>query len=179
MLSGKNVYLRLLTLTDAEDLLKLEVENKEFFESFSPERSDDYYSLEKQKDIINTLEQNAKEDISYMFGIFLKDKEELAGTVNLFQIMRGPLQSAMIGYALAQKYNGKGYTTEAVSLAVDYAFKKLDLHRIEAGVMPHNIGSLRVLEKAGFHKEGIARQSLKINDRWEDHQILAMINPKG
>ncbi len=43
--------------------------------------------------------------------------------------------------------------------------------------MPNNIGSIRVLEKAGFHKEGIAKQNIKINDRWENHQVLAMINP--
>lgn len=48
--------------------------------------------------------------------------------------------------------------TEAVRLVVGYAFHELKLHRIEAGVMPRNLGSMRVLEKAGFHKEGIARK---------------------
>ncbi|MBL3644630.1 GNAT family N-acetyltransferase [Bacillus sp. RHFB] len=75
------------------------------------------------------------------------------------------LQSALIGYYLDQKNNGNGYTTEAVNLVIDYAFRTLSLHRIEAGVMPNNIGSIRVLEKAGFHKEGIAKQNIKINDR--------------
>lgn len=42
--------------------------------------------------------------------------------------------------------------TEAVKLIVDFAFHELKLHRIEAGVMPRNLGSMRVLEKAGFHK---------------------------
>jgi ribosomal-protein-alanine N-acetyltransferase len=36
--------------------------------------------------------------------------------------------------------------------------------------------SIRVLEKAGFEKEGIARKNVKINDKWEDHQVLAIIN---
>lgn len=44
--------------------------------------------------------------------------------------------------------------------------------------MPHNIASIRVLEKAGFHKEGIALKNVKINGKWEDHQVLAIINPK-
>ncbi len=43
--------------------------------------------------------------------------------------------------------------TEAVRLVVDYAFHELKLHRIEAGVMPRNLGSMRVLEKADFIKK--------------------------
>ena len=42
--------------------------------------------------------------------------------------------------------------------------------------MPRNIGSMRVLEKAGFHKEGIERQGVKINGRWEDHQVFAILS---
>ncbi|MGM9957518.1 MAG: GNAT family N-acetyltransferase [Peribacillus sp.] len=177
MLSSKNIYVRQLTLSDAENLLQLLVENKEFFEPFSTNRSSNYYSLEKQKEIIITGEQKSKEDSSYHFGIFLNTTHELIGTISLFHIIRGPLQSATMGYDLDQKNNGNGYTTEAAKMVVDYAFETLGLHRIEAGVMPHNIGSIRVLEKVGFHREGIAKQSVKIQGRWEDHQILAIINP--
>ncbi|MGF9821438.1 GNAT family protein [Brevibacillus agri] len=41
--------------------------------------------------------------------------------------------------------------------------------------MPHNLGSIKVLLKSGFHKEGIARKNVKINGRWEDHQTLAIV----
>jgi [ribosomal protein S5]-alanine N-acetyltransferase len=66
--------------------------------------------------------------------------------------------------------------SEAVRLIVTYAFEELKLHRIEAGVMPHNAGSIKVLLKAGFHKEGIARKNVKIDGTWQDHQVLAIIN---
>jgi len=115
-------------------------------------------------------------DKQYPFGIFLKETDELIGDVTLMEVLRGPLQSCFIGYMLDRDYNGKGIMTEAVGLAVDYAFGTLKLHRIEAGVMPHNLGSMRVLEKAGFHKEGIARKNVKINGKWEDHQVLAIVN---
>ncbi len=177
MFSSEIVYLKELKLSDAENLLQLLVENKGFFEPFSIKRPSNYYSLEKQKELIITWEQKSKEKIKYQFGIFLKKNDALIGTVSLFEIIRGPLQSALIGYYLDQKNNGNGYTTYAVKMVVDYAFRTLNLHRIEAGVMPHNIGSIRVLEKAGFHKEGIAKQNIKINDCWEDHQVLAIINP--
>lgn len=74
-------------------------------------------------------------------------------------------------------YNGRGYTTEAVRLVVDYAFQVLKLHRIEAGVMPRNTRSIRVLEKSGFEKEGLSRKNVLINGKWEDHLHFAIVNP--
>lgn len=138
----------------------------------------EYYTLDFQKDLINQKTEKAKNDIEYNFGIFKIDNDELIGTIGLFRIVRDPLQSAIIGYSLSKNHNGKGYATEAVKLVLDYAFTILKLHRIEAGVMPHNLGSIRVLEKAGFEKEGISKSNVKINGKWEDHQVLAIINPK-
>lgn len=140
-------------------------------------REDDFYTYEKQLEKIKAFEKNMSEDIAYNFGIFKNDNKRLVGTINLFQVVRGSLQSAFIGYFLDHSHNGKGYTTEAVKIMVEYGFRNLKLHRIEAGVMPHNIGSIRVLEKAGFHKEGMARKNVKINGKWEGHQVMAIINP--
>ncbi|MGM0804088.1 MAG: GNAT family N-acetyltransferase [Bacillota bacterium] len=176
-LTGDNIYIRLLTVEDAEDMVNLQLENREFFSQFAMERSDDFYSLENQQKRIQMLVENAKQDLDYYFGIFTKGEEVLIGTINLFAVMRGSIQSAFVGYFLDEKHNGKGYTTEAVRLIVKYAFDELKLHRVEAGVMPHNIGSIRVLEKAGFEKEGLARKNVKINGKWEDHQQMAIINP--
>ena len=141
-------------------------------------RPSEYYNLDFQKDLIIQKIAKAKNDIKYNFGIFKIDNDELIGTIGLFRILRDPLQSAIIGYSLSKNHNGKGYATEAVKLVLDYAFTILKLHRIEAGVMPHNLGSIRVLEKAGFEKEGISKSNVKINGKWEDHQVLAIINPK-
>ncbi|MEH7072953.1 GNAT family N-acetyltransferase [Neobacillus drentensis] len=175
-LKGENIYIRPLSGEDALSLLQLQLDNRHFFEKFSMERDEEFYTVEAQRERIKIYEEDSINDQSYMFGIF-KCEGQLIGTINLFHVLRGSLQSAFIGYFLDKKHNGKGYTTEAVKLLVDYAFKKLRLHRIEAGVMPHNIGSIRVLEKSGFHKEGLAVKNVKINGKWEDHQVLARINP--
>lgn len=159
-------------------MLNLQNENHDFFEKFSTDREGNFYTLEGQADRINKYQKARQQDREYDFGIFKNDDGILVGTINLFQVIRGPLQSAFVGYFLDKKHNGKGFTTEAVKLVVQYAFNHLRLHRIEAGVMPHNIGSIRVLEKAGFHKEGLAEKNVKINGKWEDHQVLAIINPK-
>jgi RimJ/RimL family protein N-acetyltransferase len=176
MIRGENIYIRPFSIEDAEALLALQAENRHFFEKFSMERPRDFYTIEYQIKRIQSFEENSRNDKTYTFGIF-KNEGTLIGTINLFQVIRDSLQSAFIGYFLDQKHNGKGYTTEAAKLLVDYAFNELTLHRIEAGVMPHNIGSIRVLEKSGFHKEGIAIKNVKINGKWEDHQVLAIINP--
>jgi [ribosomal protein S5]-alanine N-acetyltransferase len=177
MLIGENIYIRPFTEEDADDLLNLQQGNRQFFEQFSYERDENFYTLAAQQKRIENFQNDWQDDESYQFGIFTNETDKLIGTINLFQVLRGSLQSAFIGYFLDKLHNGKGYTTEAAKLVVQYAFNELHLHRIEAGVMPHNIGSIRVLEKAGFHKEGIAVKNVRINGRWEDHQVLAIINP--
>lgn len=178
MLRDKNIFLRPFIEEDSEALLDLLIRNRSFFEKFSMERSRDFYTRESQSKRIEQFEEDRKTDLAYNFGIFKHDNS-LIGTINLFQVLRGSLQSAFIGYFLDEQHNGKGYMTEAVRLVVDYAFNELKLHRIEAGVMPHNIGSIRVLEKSDFHKEGFAVKNVKINGKWEDHQVLAIINPNN
>ncbi|MDO7907500.1 GNAT family protein [Paenibacillus sp. JX-17] len=176
-MKSNNIHIRELTVEDAPGLLKLQEENREFFERYSPTRTPDYYTMESMLTRIQKQTEARQNDQAYDFGIFTNDNDLLVGTVSLFQVMRGPLQSAFIGYDLDQKYNGKGYTTEAVRQIVEYGFYELKLHRIEAGAMTHNIASIRVLEKAGFHKEGVAQKNVHINGKWEDHQVLAILNP--
>lgn len=173
---SEHIYIRLLEEEDAEELTALHVKNRDFFKLYSGTRDEEFYSLEYQLASIRKSVEQHKNGERFSFGIYLKSTDELIGSIGLSEIMRGPLQSCFIGYSLDKEHNGKGYMTEAVKLAVDFAFKELKLHRIEAGVMPHNLGSIRVLEKAGFHKEGIARKNVHINGRWEDHQVLAIIS---
>ena len=177
MFKNEQIYIRSLAEVDIHASLKLQSENREFFEKYSMTRSSDFYTIQAQTRRIRQQQEDRKNDVGYSFGIFKKEDDTLVGAISLFQIMREDLQSAFIGYFLDQSHNGRGYATEAVELIVDFAFNELKLHRIEAGVMPHNLASIKVLEKAGFLKEGIARKNVKINGKWEDHQVLAIINP--
>lgn len=174
-LEGKNIYIRFLEESDAPEYLNLELKNRCFFEKYSANRPSDYYTIEAQINLIKRSIIRREKDEMYLLGIFKKTSNALLGNITLSQILRGPLQSCLIGYKLDLNHNGKGYMSEAVSLAVKYAFEELKLHRIEAGVMPSNPGSMRVLEKAGFTKEGIARKNVMVNGNWEDHQMLAII----
>lgn len=175
---GEKVSIRFFTLQHVEEKLQLELDNKEFFGEFSVINSDDFYTLLMQQEVIEQSTENREAGREYNFGIFENATGKLVGSINLFRIFRGPLQSAMIGYAVDKRYNGRGYATEAIRLAVNYAFKELGLHRVEAGVMPHNLPSIRALERAGFEQEGVARKNVKINGKWQDHVVMAIINPE-
>ena len=91
-------------------------------------------------------------DKGYAFGIVLKIDDTLIGRVNLSNITRGAWENSTIGYFIDQQMQGKGYMTDAVQLVLAFAFQEIRLHRVEAGVMPRNRGSIRVLEKVGFHQ---------------------------
>lgn len=86
------------------------------------------------------------EDRKYSFVVCQTEDEQIVGTIGLTYVVRGPLQSCMIGYNLDQAANGKGYMTEAVKQVVRYAFEELRLHRIVGEASPNNPGSIRVLE---------------------------------
>lgn len=172
------IYVRFPVEKDTAELTAMYTRNKEFFQKFSPAITDEYYTLEYQLDSIIKSAADREADRKYAFVICLKESKQLIGSVSLNFVNRGSLQSCMIGYSLDQAFNGKGYMTEAVKQVVKYAFEELHFHRITGEASPGNPGSIRVLEKAGFHKEGIARSNVKINGVWEDHQVLAIINPR-
>lgn len=170
------IEVRLVKEQDAADLLSLELRNKEFFPLYTGKREERFYTLDGQKERIDRAIASAADDTGYYFVILMD--ENIIGIVMLSEVVRWNLQSCWIGYFLDKEQNGKGYMTEAVRQVVSIAFDELEFHRLEAGVMPHNIGSIKVLLKAGFHKEGIAKQNVKINGKWQDHQTLAIINPR-
>ncbi|MFD1356854.1 GNAT family N-acetyltransferase [Fictibacillus halophilus] len=176
MLKGMNVYIKPLNTRDVKSILDIEIRNKDFFSQYDPKRDPEFYTLEGQLKRIEKIEENRKNDLGYSFGIYLNESHVLIGQIDLIKIERGPAQKGMVGFSLDKELNGKGYMTEALSLIVDFGFKQLKLHRIEAEAMPHNIGSIKILEKTGFHKEGIAKKNYLINGKWQDHQVLAIIN---
>jgi RimJ/RimL family protein N-acetyltransferase len=85
--------------------------------------------------------------------------DAFAGDIGLYYQSPGT-QQAMIGYGLSREYRGKGYTTRAVNLLVDWAFANLPLARIVAGTAPDNLPSHRVLARAGFVRESYERDRL-------------------
>lgn len=103
-----------------------------------------------------------------------------AAYINLSQIFRRLFESCVIGWRGNAELVNRGYTTEAVNALLTFAFLPqvdggLGLHRVQAAIVPSNAASLRLAEKCGFRREGLAVQYLKIAGRWQDHILLAKL----
>lgn len=166
------IHIRPLTLDDTTALYNYVQENRQFLTPYEPIREAAYYTKQAQQQKIATEIAHWREDRAYSFGIFLG--EQLIGRVNLSNITRGAWQNCTIGYSIAERQQGNGYMTTAVQQAVGFAFDTAQLHRVQAGIMPRNKGSIRVLAKVGFLHEGLSKYHLQINGVWEDHEIYAV-----
>ncbi len=116
---------------------------------------------------------------SYGFLIFLRQDHRMVGGVGLSNVRRGVSQSGTVGYWMGEPFTRNGLMTEALGGLKRYAFDVLALHRLEAVCLPHNAGSRRVLEGNGFQHEGLVRSYLKINGRWQDHNLYSCIRDNG
>lgn len=104
-----------------------------------------------------------------------RDDAAIVGVVNFSEIVRGAFQSAYMGYYAFAGMTGRGYMTESLALALDFGFRDLALHRIEANVQPGNLRSLALVERVGFAREGYSRRYVKVGGRWRDHVRLAIL----
>ena len=153
--------------------------NREFLKPFDPERDEIFYTSGYQYRLLIGDEAAQAEDTAYRFWIMEKaDPTQVIGTVCLSGITRGAFLSSFLGYKLDKAHGGRGYMTQAVRKVTQIGFDLLGLHRIEANVMPRNTPSLRVLQKVGYREEGLAKDYLKINGKWEDHIHMVLLNPK-
>lgn len=173
-LDGPSVFIRPLEADDAEALLALRQDNREFLTPWEPERPATFFSLPAQRQDIETATENWKNDRGYAFGIFDGASSEMIGRVALSNVVRGAWHNATLGYFVGSAHCNKGVASEAVALALGFAFGPARLHRVQAGVIPRNKGSIRVLEKNHMRHEGFSPRYLKINGIWEDHEMFAI-----
>ena len=119
----------------------------------------------------------AQEEAGVLLNWAIRDREAgVIGSIGMF--LRGGLQghSDEIGYWLAEPFRGRGLMTEIVKVFSDYLFEtRPELVRLEAKVHSHNPASARVLEKAGFEREGLARKMTLKNGEYIDVILLAKI----
>ena len=80
-------------------------------------------------------------------------------------------KSTELGYWVGEPYWGRGIATKAVARIVQYGFDELNLFRVFAGAFEYNVGSMKVLERNGFEKEGIAKKAVLKNEKfWDEHR---------
>jgi len=107
--------------------------------------------------------------------LFRQEDHALLGVFNFSEIVRGAFLSTYLGYMGFLPYAGKGYMAEGMALALDVAFRKLRLHRVEVNIQPTNARSLALAKRIGFTREGFSRRYVKIAGRWRDHERYAIL----
>jgi RimJ/RimL family protein N-acetyltransferase len=109
------------------------------------------------------------------FIIEKKDGTKIGIITHFYVLHPTGVRLLEIGFMLLTNERGKGYCSEATNIMVDYLFLSKDTMRIQATTDLRNLASQKVLEKAGFKKEGTLRKSIFSRGEWRDaylHSIL-------
>lgn len=167
---------RLLTCEDVPALAELYRANRDFLAPFEPVRPEEFYTVEGHRAVVqNALARYEQGTICPL--VILNDAGDVAGRININEIVRGAFQSGNLGYWVSAGDNGRGLATRAISETIALAFGELNLQGLQAGTLLDNVGSQRVLERNGFTPIGVAPAYLKIAGRWQDHLLFQLIAP--
>jgi ribosomal-protein-alanine N-acetyltransferase len=168
---------RPISLDDVPVLTAFVRANREFFAPWEPVREESFFTTAGQRAVVNAA-LKGREDGTTLSHVILDETGVVVGRITLNEIVRGPLQSCSMGYSLSASENGRGLATAAVRHMIRIAFEELKLHRIQAGTLPHNDRSQRVLERTGFARYGLAPAYLKIAGSWQDNVLYQLLNPQ-
>ncbi|WP_017210199.1 GNAT family N-acetyltransferase [Clostridium beijerinckii] len=175
----ERLLLKVLDKSYAEMVVDYYLRNKPFLEEWEPLRGEEFYTKSYQEEQLDKALTDIKNNNSLILWIFKKeDDHRILGSIAFTNIVKGVFLSSYLGYKLDKDEINKGYITEAIQKGIEIMFNEYRLHRIEANVMPKNKRSLRVAEKLGFYNEGVAYKYLKINEKWEDHIHMVLLNDK-
>lgn len=160
-----------------EEVLCYYQRNRNFLSEWEAQRSEAFFTLEYQRNLLQKDWHSYENGQSYKLWIFKKDNpEKIIGCISFNHIIRGILQSCILGYKLDEKEANMGYIKEGLRKAIEIAFEKLKLHRIEAPIMPKNLASMEAVKKLDFINEGLSPKMIKVNGVWEDHVRWALLN---
>lgn len=169
-LKGKRITLRLFTKKDEKRLAELA--NDKSVNRFTHVPYP--YNLKMAKEFIKSSNERFRKKQEYHFAIALNEADEFIGTIGLIRISKRD-NRAEIGYWLGKPYRGKGYTTEACRLLIDFGFKKLKFNKIVIVCAKENKSSKRVIDKVGAKLEGVLKKDAFIGGHYRDcliHGIL-------
>lgn len=176
-ITGTRVILRPLVEGDFENYKEVRERCGEWLTKWEPTvdgvQMDTSSTLEHFLTRVTAFDRGSQFDTSYGMGVFLHDGTFL-GEVSIGSIIRGPFQSAMLGYWIDEKYAGQGLIPEALTLVVDYAISVLGFKRLEIAVVPRNEPSIRVAQKLGFVFEGVSKEYIEVAGKREDHNRYSM-----
>ena len=148
-------------------------DSADFLKPWEPTWADDHLTRKAFTNRVYWAQRAIANESALPLFLIRRSDDMLLGAITLDHIRRGPSQSGITGYWMGQPFARQGYMREAIQAVVHHAFTTLDLSRIEAGCLPENTPSRRLLEQCGYKYEGVAQSYLQINGRWRNHVLYA------
>lgn len=167
---SSELYVRPLRSSDRKQIVSKSIESQSFHSR--------WVSAPVTNHTFNVYFQRCKRDDHRGFVVCLHQNDDIVGVVNLNNIVFSSIQSCSIGYYIFEAYKQQGLMTDAINIVVEYAFKSIGLHRVEADIQPANMASRRLVQKCGFKFEGVARELLFLNGRWRDHERWSKVDKR-
>lgn len=170
VLKTERLLLREITDDDANDIfhIRRSEEVMKYYGHYP------YKHISEAQDMIDIVKNGFKNKEGIRWGITFHDSDKLIGTGGVWRILKDHLRGE-IGYELSQDHWRKGIMYEALSAVTDFAFDKMNLHSLEANLDPENTGSVKLLEKLGFVKEGHTKDSYLFDGKFTDTGIYSLI----
>jgi ribosomal-protein-alanine N-acetyltransferase len=175
-IEGDGVMLRTPQIADFEEWVALRETSRDFLTPWEPTWPVDDLTRAAFRRRVKRYAEDLRTDQGYAFLIMRSSDDALVGGLTLANIRRGVAQAGSLGYWTGLPFVRQGYMTAAVRAVIPFAFMSLRLHRLEAACIPTNTGSIRLLEKTGFVREGYSREYLCINGIWQDHLLYGRLN---
>ena len=171
-LTTERLHLREVVIDDKEEIffLRSDAEVLKYLDKDpSPSIDEAVEHIQKIANLIKTNE-------SILWGITLKDNPKVIGTICYWRMMKEHFR-AELGYALHPNYHGKGIMQEAMKAVLDYGFKEMKLHSIEAKVNVENEASIKILERNNFMREGYFKEDFYFNGKFLDTGVYSLLTP--
>jgi ribosomal-protein-alanine N-acetyltransferase len=172
--SGR-VFLRPLRQTDWREWAALREDSREFLVPWEPAWPHDALSRTAFRRRVRAYDREWQQGTGYSLMVVRRDDDILLGGLTLSNLRRGVAQCGSLGYWIGARYARQGYMTEGLAGMLTFCFEDLGLHRLEAACLPSNAASKRLLACMAFHEEGYARKYLRINGKWQDHVLFALL----
>lgn len=179
ILADGPVVLRPYRRRDAGQWSEVRRANEQWLARWEPGPVGSWYAMNSPasfRAMLSDLRRSARAGQTMPFAICLVEhgEERIVGQLTLGNITYRAFCSGYAGYWIDSRVAGRGITPTALALAVDHAFSRGGLHRIEVNIRPENRASRRVVEKLGFRQESYHHRYLYIDGDWRDHLGYAL-----
>lgn len=170
-INGQRIYLRFLTPDDATPSYLAWMHDPDVIQYLESRWS--VQTLDSIRAFIKAMNDSPRD---YLFGIFLKETEPRSGQ-HIGNIKVGGINERHrfgdVGLIIGEKSAwGKGYASEAITLATQYGFDELNLNKLTAGMYEQNVGSYKAFLKAGYREVGVYKQHFFYQGGYMDMYVV-------